>query len=250
MTANPPLKLATIEAPQLSGNVRLFGGVMQTEVTSQEDERQSVFHGKSARPMYLAFVDILGFGDRVKRGFDEVLKVYDDVLHSAEILKGMREEVIVRVYSDAFLLSCERLGPLVGVIQGLHMQTLSHDCLIRGGIGYGEHIEAADDNNLYVVSQALVKAVDVEKSIKYPCVAFHPEIVIPQEWWKTNVHPIYRGVLCFEGIKLVNPFNRYWFQSSMTRVAMAKRETPEHKEKHDWFLRLYEAVASGQLLVP
>jgi len=103
---------------------------------------------------------------------------------------------------------------------------------------------------LYVVSEALVKAVEIEKSVKYPCVSFHPEIQIPDGWWKRDFHPIDRGVLYFDGIKLVNPFNRYWFQSAMTRVAMAASEQPEHKAKHDWFLRLYEAVANGDPLVP
>ncbi len=176
------------------------------------------FAGKEADDLYVAFVDILGFGRQVLQNFDDTLKIYEDVLNSAAILKDFRKDVNIRIYSDAFLLTSKKLGSLIGVVQGLYMQTLFHDCLVRGGIGFGKHIEIHNEQDSYTVSQALVQALEVEKRIKYPCVALHDSIKVPQEWWNPEIHPVNRGLSFFEGIRLVTPFNIAWGQSAMTRV--------------------------------
>src|SRR3989337_3264109 len=139
---------------------------------------------------------------------------------------------------------------MIGVIQGLHMLTLGHDCLVRGGIGFGKHIEVHQSNNFLVVSQALVQAVEVEKKIKHPCVALHNSIEVPQDWWNADIPPERRGLMYFEGIRLISPFNIGWGQSAMTRVAQLSVQYPEYNDKYDWFLRLYEAWYSGDPLVP
>jgi len=93
--------------------------------------KQPIFEGQAAQPIFVAFVDILGFGHRVKEDFDSILTLYDELIQSSELANAMREDVTVRVFSDAFLLTSKRLGSMIGVIQALHMQTLFHDCLIR-----------------------------------------------------------------------------------------------------------------------
>jgi hypothetical protein len=208
------------------------------------------FAGKEVDDLYVAFVDILGFGRQVLQNFDDTLKIYEDVLNSSAILKDFRQDVNIRIYSDAFMVTSKKLGSLIGVVQGLHMQTLFHDCLVRGGIGYGKHIEIHIEQDSYIVSQGLVQAVEVEKRINYPCVALHDSIKVPQEWWNPEIHPVYRGLSYFEGIRLVTPFNIVWGQSAMTRVVQLTEQYPEYQDKYDWFLRLYEATFSGNPLVP
>jgi hypothetical protein len=201
-------------------------------------------------PTYVAFVDILGFSSQVRDDFSTVLKIYEDVLNSAQVLHKIRDNVTLRIFSDAFLLTSAQLGPLIGVVQGLNMQTMFNDCMVRGGIGFGDHIEVSDDGNLYVVSKALVQAVDVEKSVSRPCVALHDSIPVPLYYWNPYMNPLERGVLYFDGLRIVNPFNMYWCQSASVRVAQLMERFPTHRAKHEWFLRLYEAVTSGDPLVP
>jgi len=213
-------------------------------------EYSNIFTEKEPEQLYVAFIDILGFSSFVVREFNNVTEIYNDVMGDNEVIKGINAGVRFRVYSDAFLLTSKKLGDLVGVVQGIYMRTLGRDWLVRGGIGYGKHIEASDNENLFVVSEAMVYAVEKEKTVKYPCVAFHKSVSIPKDWWDSNVHPLDRGIACFEGISMILPFNRYWCQSAMTRVAMMTPENENHKEKYDWFLRLYDRTISGDPLVP
>lgn len=209
-----------------------------------------MFDPAAAESKYVAFVDILGFGRKVRESFDTALEIYEQVLGSIEIVDGMREDVSLRVYSDAFLLTSPKLGSMIGMIQALHMKSLFADCLVRGGIGFGKHLEVKNTDNLFVVSQPLVCAVETEKRIKYPCVGFHKGVNIPDHWWEAGLSNIDRGVLLYEEEPIVNPFNRYWAHSAMTRVAMMPAEFPEYREKYDWFLRLYDAVMGSEPLIP
>src|SRR6267154_3664762 len=111
------------------------------------DSTQGIFAGVTVKPRYVAFVDILGFGRRVEDDFHSTLETYRAVLGSTDLVREMRKEVAMQVVSDAFIVTSESLGSMVGVIQALHMQTLFHDYLIRGGIGFGKHIESSRGNN-------------------------------------------------------------------------------------------------------
>jgi len=208
------------------------------------------FNGVKTTEKFVAFVDILGFGRQILNDFQNTLKIYTDILNST-VIKYLQKDVSLQIYSDSFLLTSEKLGPLIGMCQALQWQTLFNDCLVRGGIGFGKHIEIQKNNDFYVISQALVQAVEVEKNIKFPCVALHNNIVIPQKWWNPHVHPVERGLMFFEGIRLVSPFSIYWGESAMVRVSNLKDDYPEHSEKYDWFLRLYDAAYNnGDPLVP
>jgi hypothetical protein len=129
------------------------------------------------------------------------------------------------------------------------MITLLQDCLVRGGIGFGKHVEATSDGHFIVVSQALVRAVSVEKSIRHPCVALDDSVQIHDGYLDGSFSPIQRGVLRFDGIRMICPFNALWGHSAMTRVAMLYERYPQHSEKYDWFLWLYDAFHDGRPLV-
>ena len=58
-------------------------------------------------------------------------------------------------------------------------------------------------------------------------------------------------VLHFGGMNIVNPFNRFWFQSAYTRVAQLLEVFPRHSDKYYWFLALAEQVGDdAAALVP
>jgi hypothetical protein len=199
---------------------------------------------------YVAFIDVLGFSSLIDADFDGIVKVYDKMIESTAVVENLMQDVSLRVFSDAFVMASPQLPRLVGAVQGVLMQTLFNDLLVRGGVGFGRHIEKSGEGRLQVVSQALVKAVKTEKRIIYPCVALDESVVTDENWWPRDVPNQHRGLLYFDGIRLVNPCNVYWGQSARMRVLQLRELHPIHAAKHDWFLRLHSAIMSDEPLVP
>lgn len=208
------------------------------------------FEGASTEECYVAFVDVLGFGTQVLNDFDGAFQAYREILNNWRWHYKFSPDVPARIYSDAILLTSSNLGQIIGAVVMLNMVTLMGDCLIRGGIGKGRHIEAVDGDNVYVVSEALTKAVQLEKSIGWPCVALCEDITIPRERWNLKHKNIQRGLLYFDNLTIVNPLNLSWGRSAQTRVCQLASAYPEHQSKYDWFLRLTEAIFSDVQLVP
>jgi len=207
------------------------------------------FGQPSVSSAYVAFIDVLGFSHRIENDFAGALDAYRQLLHNVDILNPP-STVSLRIYSDALLVSSSELLPLVKAIHTLNFLTLVGDCLVRGGIGYGLHAEQESGTNTFVVSQALSRAVETEKQIRRPCVALHDSVSIPEFFWLNDADTFLRPLLFFDGIALVNPFSIMWGVSAGHRVEMMREQYPEHREKYDWFLRLYEAVRNREALVP
>ena len=223
---------------------------MKTKNTLSHADNPSPFSAEIAANRYVAFVDILGFGKQVLENFDDIFETYQELVENITVLTGNPKDINFQILSDAFLVSSASFRALVKAIQALHMHTLFSNCLVRGGVGFGKHLQVNKDDNFYVLSQALVQAVQVEKNIKFPCVALHDSIEISKEWWNPNIHPTIRGLSYFEGIRLITPFNIMWGQSAKMRVSILADTYPEYRDKYNWFLRLYEATFSGDPLVP
>ena len=78
------------------------------------------------------------------------------------------------------------MPPILYAVQSLWFATLTQDWLIRGGIAYGKYWEDRSNGNLFVVSDALVRAVRLESTIKVPGVVLSPEIEVPLSAWVTR----------------------------------------------------------------
>lgn len=200
---------------------------------------------------YVAFCDVLGFSHAVENEFETTIKLYK------EFSKRMAEwpfpeKATVAVYSDSILIVCDELPPLLYAVQSLWFATLTQDWLIRGGIAYGKYWEDRSNGNLFVVSDALVRAVRLEATVKIPGVVVSPEVEISLGTWFTRFRdgPYAAPLLHFEGLNLVNPFNIYWFRSAKNRVQQLKDQFPQHSDKYDWFLKLADQVEANEPLVP
>jgi hypothetical protein len=200
---------------------------------------------------YVAYCDVLGFSTAVLNDFDGAVAVYQN------FRKYVRQwpfpsPARVSVYSDSILVVAEELPAVLHTVGGLHWAALLNDWLIRGGIGYGRHWEESEDGNLFVVSDALVRAVAIEKSVKIPAVVVSQEIPLGIEAWVPRFeHGIFKApLLYYEGRSLVNPFNSYWFASAAIRAERLRALHPTHKDKYEWFLSLAAAVQRDDILVP
>jgi hypothetical protein len=200
---------------------------------------------------YVAFCDVLGFSIAVENRFDATIALY------AEFMRRMKDwpfpvKAKVSVYSDSIVVVSEELPAVLHAVQSLWFATLSQDWLIRGGIAYGRYWEKKVDGNLFVVSDALVRAVRLESTVKVPAITISPEVELTIAAWVPRFeHGIFQApVLHFRGLSLVNPFNSYWFASARMRVAQMLAEAPQHAEKYEWFLALADAVEGNDVLVP
>jgi hypothetical protein len=208
--------------------------------------RIKIFDRERIGGQYCGFIDILGFGDATQNDLPSVLSLYEELLDKAEWLQASRPPVRVSVYSDSFVLVSPQLAPLISCARTLQFMLLFENCLVRGAIAYGEHAEGEKAGTRFIISAGISKAVALEKKIKWPCVALHPDLEIPDEAWGDQG----RHLLYFDGLRIVNPFNIVWYRTAGTRVMRMINEHPEHRDKYDWFLRLHEAHAKQRLIPP
>jgi len=154
--------------------------------------------------------------------------------------------------SDAVLITGKSLGPVSSAIQSLWFFALASDLMIRGAITKGRYWEQRQSNHVLVASDALVRAVKLERSVGIPAVVIADDVDIPDGFW---VHRFKAGllqtpILHFRDRNIVNPFNTFWFQSASVRAFQLMAASPSHRDKYLWFLALHEAVGNGQDLVP
>jgi hypothetical protein len=200
---------------------------------------------------YVAFCDVLGFSHAVENHFDETIQLYKEFKNRIADWP-FPEKANVSVYSDSILIVCDELPPLLYAVQSLWFATLTQDWLIRGGVAYGKYWEDRSNGNLFVVSDALVRAVRLESTIKKPGVVLSPEVEVPLSTWVTRFQhgPFSAPLLHFDGLNVVNPFNPYWFASARMRVCQLMDQFPQHSEKYEWFLKFSEHVEANESLVP
>ncbi|WP_247258080.1 hypothetical protein [Pseudomonas moorei] len=200
---------------------------------------------------YVAFCDVLGFSHAVENEFERTILLYKEF--SQRISEWpFPERANVSVYSDSILIVCDELPPLLYAVQSLWFATLAQDWLIRGGIAFGKYWEDRSNGNLFVVSDALVRAVHLESTVRVPGVILSPEVEVPLGTWFARFcdGPFAAPLLHFDGLNVVNPFNPYWFLSAKNRVAQLLIKYPQHSAKYEWFLKLAEHVGDDKALVP
>lgn len=207
-------------------------------------KRIKIFDRDQVSGRYCAFVDILGFGAATENDLPSVLTMYEQLLDNVDYVLAAKPPVQVSVYSDSFVLVSPELAPLIGSVRTLLFILMMNNCLTRGGIAYGEHAEGEKAGTKLIVSAGISKAVKLEKEIKRPCVALHPELQIPDEAWVQGA----RALLYFDGLRIVNPFSIGLYKSAGGRVRNMKEQYPQHSAKYDWFLQLFEAYAKERLI--
>lgn len=199
---------------------------------------------------YVGFCDILGFSNRILTDFDKTLEVYKSFGESLSSMPAEGAETTI--YSDAVLVTSESLSRVLSAIQRLWFVALVNDLMIRGAITKGRYWEQHKGNHMFVASDALVRAVKLERSVGVPAVVISDDLEVPDELWLCRFMQgvFITPVLHFRDRNIVNPFNLMWFRSARDRASRLMTENPLHKDKYLWFLALHEAVASGQDLIP
>ena len=200
---------------------------------------------------YVGFCDVLGFSSAVLTDFDATISLYQEFRRDIRNMP-FSERAQVSIYSDSILVVSDELPAVLHTIVTLSWVALLRNWLIRGGVAYGRYWEEKESGNLFVVSDALVKAVALEKAVKVPAVVISDDISLGIDAWVPRFeHGVFKTpLLHFQGLNMVNPFNTYWFASAEMRAKQLLEAHPNHRDKYEWFLALVEAVAKDEILIP
>jgi hypothetical protein len=206
-------------------------------------------------PRYVAYCDILGFSNRIETDFDSALGAYRQFVELMADESFVFAEVHTTMYSDAVLVTGTSLPHVLRAIQNLWFLSLMHNFMIRGAITHGRYWEERTGGHLFVVSDALVRAVKLERSVGVPVVIIADDVEIPDSYWAARFSDPTHGqyitpLLHFRDRNIVNPFNLMWHRSAGDRAKMLLDEHPRHKDKYLWFLALHRAVGDGEALIP
>jgi hypothetical protein len=212
---------------------------------------EAFMNSAPAQMKYVGFCDLLGFSKAVLGDFEAAVAVYQEFrsrIRDWPFPTGAR----VSIYSDSMLVVGDDLPPVLHTIVALQWSGLTHNWLIRGGVAHGRHWEESENGNLFVVSDALVQAAEIEKSIKVPAVAVSSSIPLGIEAWMPRFeHGVFKApLLFFQDLAIVNPFCTYWFRSAVIHAERLLALHPDHREKYEWFLSLAAAVERDDVPVP
>lgn len=154
------------------------------------------------------------------------------------------------MYSDAILVKGTSLRRVSCAIQNLWFLALANDLMIRGAITKGRYWEHRQGKNMLVASDALVRAVRLERSVGVPAVVIADDIEIPDAVWLNRLaNGLFQTpILHFRDRNIVNAFNLFWFRSAATRASQLMGHSPSHKDSICGFwpsTRLWEADANS-----
>jgi len=202
---------------------------------------------------YVAFCDMLGFGDAVQNRFEQAVAAYSDFIELMHRLPPL-ERAQISIYSDSILIVSENLTTVVDAVNGLWLAAFQNNWMIRGGIAYGRYWEKRENGDLCIVSDALVRAVKLEASVSHPAVVFSEELGInsdPSIWADRFIRgAVSAPALHFQDLSFVNPFNQFWLVSAKARAEEMLEKFPEQSAKYKWFIALANAVQRDEALVP
>lgn len=210
---------------------------------------QPVHDTETKAEKYVGFCDILGFSEKTLTDFEETQRLYEEF--SQLMLELEMPSVTVAIYSDSIILTSDSFPDILQATQNLWFFALHHRFMLRGAITKGRYWEKRHQNHLLVVSDALIRAVKLEKLVKVPAIVIADDVEIPEEYWAEWFRlGVATPLLYFRDRAIVNPFNLGWLKTAGTRAEVLMRESPAHKDKYLWFLALHAAVTTRQELIP
>lgn len=107
-------------------------------------------------------------------------------------------------------------------------------------------------NDILLASEALVKAVSIEKSHKNPVIIIDPQIELTFEnCWINSFRNFFEvPILYYEGSIIVNPFGLYFYSTGIYLLNDLKVKNPRFADKYDYLLGIAAAKENNYSFVP
>jgi hypothetical protein len=220
-----------------------------------------------SRNVYVAFVDLLGFSDRVKKDWIEAAAVYGAIMTEAARIHEAHRALwtqsqqgaasTMQTLSDSIIIVGTNLIEVGSLAQALQSAALvSGRMLARGGIAFGTHAAVEHPPHSYVVSRALATAAYLEAKVaSYPRIVLDREsgVEATAEKLRREGHGLFME--CEDGLWMVQPFSfaleqsagnldRYAAARDILEPLAAAHKLTAHSAKYDWMLSRVESVAS------
>jgi hypothetical protein len=236
-------------------------------VATTEEDLTSLLTTNS-RDVYVAFVDLLGFSDRVKKNWTDAATVYGAIMAEAErryanhaSFWGQGKEraplATMRTLSDSIAIVGTDLIEVGYLAQAIQTAALvSGNMLVRGGIAFGAHSAVEISPHSYMVSRPLAAAAGLEGKV-----ANYPRIVLDRDSGVENSacelrrrgHSLFME--CEDGLWMVQPFSfdleqanrdgdRFAPARDILEPLAAAYKGTVHSPKYDWMLSRVDIVTS------
>ena len=138
---------------------------------------------------FCAFIDILGFKNKIAEDYEEAklfyqkcmsfLKSTDTMLlemrKQEPLLNSKQSDVEFAIFSDSVIIYGKDFNDLLFRLSNITSWLNSYGFFFRGGIGYGKHFSDISPTNYLIVSEGLVQAATIESKK-----AIYPRIVIDE----------------------------------------------------------------------
>lgn len=199
---------------------------------------------------YVAFCDLLGFSNAILTDFDKVLLIYQDFNKALDGHRAIFSDV--GLFSDAVVITSDSLEEVCSAVQILYAVCIRHGFLMRGGVGYGKHWKRMTSNDILLASEALVKAVSIEKSHKKPVIIIDPQIKLTFEnCWIDSFRDFFEmPILYYEGDIIINPFGMYFYNTGIHLLKDLKAQNPRFADKYDYLLGIADAKENNYSFAP
>ena len=168
---------------------------------------------------YCAVLDLLGTKDFVKKDYEKARDMYlqfcilaKDYLQSTKELGAELKcleidpnDFYYSIFSDSLLLTSNDMPFLIQEIRYFmrHFMLIEKGYYIRGGLSHGCHYENVSRQNHFLISQAHIKAVELEQTASWPRCIIDNDILKTGEFNYLADGSIFQ---CEDNLWSINPF--------------------------------------------
>jgi len=158
---------------------------MASEYWNQIDKEKLIF-----KESYCAFLDILGYKEKVNLFFNGQYNLYGRIMRAMSAA-GIEDSplntpdgVITRIFSDSIILSVDKSESSFYILLNYICQLaawFSYEGLyLRGGVSIGKQFEDIKpfSNYSFIASESLIKAYNLEQVATYPMITVDEDILL------------------------------------------------------------------------
>jgi hypothetical protein len=230
--------------------------------------RPRIFADVPLRQCFVGYIDILGFGKLVCDSLERAQTLYDDILRTNDLLPTNGawqtrpdDRIDITAVSDSFLVVGEEIQPVASWCAGIQRVVMSSHLLVRGGIGYGRHLQknihekGRSRHHVLAISEALVFAAGEEKRRdRPPCgITLHSSVPAKpiEELDAGRSSNSQRVIVYWEGSWLINPFGKTDAieEARLVKMREQHRGTAE-AYKYDWLFEFFQQIKADHPLRP
>lgn len=201
---------------------------------------------------YCAFLDILGYKDKLNLFFQGKFNLYGRVqraMNNAGVEMSPADSpdgIITRIFSDSIILTAPQKDVSIDLMinyTSMLVSFFSYEGLfLRGGISEGKLLESNTNEHSFLASEGLVKAYEMENEAKYPMIVIDNSLVSKVSL-KTHIVKFENKYILNFARYIINEYakNESDVIAELEEIKSIKDSiTSENvKEKYEWLINYY-----------